>query len=495
MPTSWVSTRGRADSAGPPSFPRPMTLGFLLRAYQKTKDKSLLTMVELTLDKMCQGGMYDQVGGGFSRYSTDNEWLVPHFEKMLYDNALMARAYLEGYQVIGKKEYARIAREIFAYLIRDMKDRDSGFYSAEDADSEGEEGKFYIWKPDEIKTILGEKDGDAFCRLYNVTDKGNFEGQNILHLKADLPHALKGIKKTEAWWEEARDKVLQARSKRVRPHRDEKILTGWNSLLISSLAYGYQVLGDPELLKAAQKASNFIDNYLMRKGRLMSCWCKGPSEVEGFIDDYAFYQAAQLDLYESTLDFTFLARAIGLYKDMVKFFWDEKEGGFFFTGSDQKDRNRLLARQKEAYDGAVPSGNSMAALNFYRLAEFTDRKDIREKADAILKCFSGLLAKAGTNFPQLLQAFQFDFYGPAEVFIVGKRAESQKLLQSIWRAFLPNKVLVFAEEVHIQDLSLIIPWINGRTSQDGKPTAYICREYQCQLPTTDPKKALELLGL
>jgi uncharacterized protein YyaL (SSP411 family) len=213
------------------------------------------------------------------------------------------------------------------------------------------------------------------------------------------------------------------------------------------------------------------------------------------LDDYAFYQAALLDLYESTFDFTFLAKAIGLYKEMIPLFWDEKEGGLFFTGSDQKDRHRLLARQKEAYDGAVPSGNSTAALNFYRLAEFTDRKDIRGKAVAILKCFSGLLAKAGTNFPQMLQAFQFDLYGATEIFVTGNKDESEKMLSELLKPYLPNKVLVFAEEHHVQDLSLIIPWIHGRAPQSGKPSVYICRNYQCQLPVTDVKKALQLLGL
>jgi uncharacterized protein YyaL (SSP411 family) len=471
--------------SGAPKFPRPMTLGFLLRALQKTKDKPLLHLVELTLDKMYQGGLYDQVGGGFSRYSTDNEWLVPHFEKMLYDNALLAKAYLEAYQVTGNEEYARVARETFAYLLRDMRD----------ADSEGEEGKFYIWKTEELKAVLGEKDGDAFGRLYNVTQKGNFEGRNILHLQTGLPAALKEIGKNTAWWKSAREKVLLARSKRPRPHRDDKVLVSWNSLVISSLAYGFQVLGDPEYLKAAKQAASFIDHHMIRKGRLLSSWCRGPSDVEGFLDDYAFYQAALLDLYESTFDFTYLAKAIGLYKEMIPLFWDEKEGGLFFTASDQKDRARLLARQKEAYDGAVPSGNSTAALNFYRLAEFTDRKDIRGKADAILKCFSGLLAKAGTNFPQMLQAYQFNLYGATEIFVTGKRDESEKILKELLKPYLPNKVLVFAEEHHVQDLSLIIPWIHGRGPKEGKPSVYICRNYQCQLPVTDVKKALQLLGI
>ena len=480
---------------GAPKFPPSMALQFLLRVYQKTGDKKILPLVEVTLDKMAQGGIYDQVGGGFARYSTDNQWLVPHFEKMLYDNALLSRAYLEAYQVTGNAEYARIAREIFAYLLRDMTDKDGGFYSAEDADSEGEEGKFYLWTPAELKAVLGDKDGADFAKLYGATEAGNFEDSNILHLKTDLPKALMGLPRDEKWWEGAKAKVLEARSKRIRPHLDDKILTAWNSLMISSLAYGYQVLGDPRYLKAAQRASDFIGKNLFKNGRLLASYRNGPSEVQGYIDDYAFYQQAQLDLYESTFDTAYLKKAIDLEKEMVRLFWDKEKGGYYFTGSDQKDAHRLLARTKDAYDGVIPSGNSVAALDDYRLAEFTGQKEYRDRADAILKAFSGLLARGASNFPKMLQAFQFDFYGPAEVFVVGPRAESEKMIGLLWKTFLPNKVLVYAGEDEVKGLLPLVPWVEGRASQGGKPTAYICRNYQCQLPTPDAEKALELLGV
>ncbi|HJT25528.1 MAG TPA: thioredoxin domain-containing protein, partial [bacterium] len=362
---------------GAPKFPPSMAIQFLLRVHQKTGDKKVLPLVETTLDKMSQGGIYDQVGGGFARYSTDNEWLVPHFEKMLYDNALLSRAYLEAYQVTGKEEYARIAREIFAYLLRDMTDKEGGFYSAEDADSEGEEGKFYLWTPAELKKVLGDKDGEDFAKLYGATEGGNFENSNILHLKSDLPNALKALGRDETWWKAAKAKVLEARSKRVRPHLDDKILTAWNSLMISSLAYGYQVLGERGYLKAAQGASDFIERDLFKKGRLLASYRQGPSDIQAYIDDYAFYQEAQLDLYESTFDTVYLKKAIELDKEMVRLFWDGEKGGYFFTGSDQKDGHRLLARTKDAYDGVIPSGNSVAALNDYRLAEFTGQKEYR----------------------------------------------------------------------------------------------------------------------
>jgi uncharacterized protein YyaL (SSP411 family) len=479
---------------GAPKFPPAMAIQFLLRLHQKTGDREILPLVEVTLDKMSWGGIYDQVGGGFSRYSTDDEWLVPHFEKMLYDNALLSRAYLEAYQVTGKEEYARVAREIFNYLSRDMTSPEGGFYSAEDADSEGEEGKFYVWTPSELKRILGEEDGMAFCNLYGASEAGNFEGQNILHLKGPLSEALQTLGRDEKGWEGVRKKVLAERSKRIRPHLDDKILTSWNSLMISSLCYGYQVLGDDAYLETAKKASDFIDKNLFKNGRLLASYRNGPSDIQGYIDDYAFYQAAQLDLYESTFEPAYFKKAVGLEKDMASLFWDEKGGGYFFTGSDQKDAHRLLARTKDSHDGVIPSGNSLAALSLYRLAEWTGDPQYRNRADEILKAFSALLSQGPMNYPLMLQAFQFDFYGPAEVLVVGPKNESNEMLRSIRKTFLPGKVLVFAEENQVKDLTNLIPWVEGRTAQGGKPTAYVCRNYQCQLPTTDGLKVLSLLS-
>jgi len=480
---------------GAPKFPPAMALQFLLRLNQKTGDKKIMPLVEVTLDKMSQGGIYDQVGGGFSRYSTDDEWLVPHFEKMLYDNALLSRAYLEAYQVTGNEEYARVARETFSYLFRDMTDANGGFYSAEDADSEGEEGKFYVWTPSELKRILGDEAGLAFCELYNASEGGNFEGQNILNLKGPLAKSLKALGQDVKWWEAAKSKVLAERSKRVRPHLDDKILTAWNSLMISSLCYGFQILGEAQYLKAAEKASNFIDKNLFKNGRLLASYRQGPSDIQGYIDDYSFYQAAQLDLYESTFQTSYLNKAIELEKEMNRLFWDGKNGGYFFTGIDQKDAHRLLARTKDSHDGVIPSGNSLSALSLYRLAEFTGDQKYRNRADEILKAFSVLLSQGAVNFPQMLQAFQYDFYGPAEIFVVGPRQDSQALLALLWKTFLPQKVLVFSEESQLKELARFIPWVEDRKCQGNKPTVYICRNYQCQLPTTEGQKAMDLLGI
>lgn len=479
-----------------PKFPPSMLLGLLLRLHAHTGEADLLAMVTTTLDKMAQGGIYDQIGGGFARYSTDDEWLVPHFEKMLYDNALLSRAYLEAYQVTGEAEYARVARETFTYLLRDMRSPEGGFYSAEDADSEGEEGKFYVWTPEEIEAVLGPEDGRIFSQLYDVTPQGNWEeGKSIPRLRADLPYSLEAVGKDGDWWKAAQAKMLRARAKRIRPHLDDKILTAWNSLLISSLAVGYQVLGEETYLKAAEKAADFLIKNLFENGRLLASYRAGPSHIQAYIDDYAFLQAALLDLYESTFDVSYLKKVLILESEMVRLFWDEKNGAFFFTGADQRDRARLLARPKEAYDGVIPSGNSTAALNYYRLSHLTGRKEFRGRADAILKCFSGALAQGGFNFPRMLQAFQFDFYGSAEIFVTGSRGESQEMLKAFWKHFLPGKVLAFAEESGLKHLAVLAPWVADRPALSGKPTAYICRDYACRLPVTDSREALKFLGV
>ncbi|HVM33571.1 MAG TPA: thioredoxin domain-containing protein, partial [bacterium] len=371
------------------------------------------------------------------------------------------------------------------------------FYSAEDADSEGEEGKFYVWTPDEIEAVLGKEDGRVFGELYGVTPHGNFEeGKSILHLKADLPYSLQAFGKDLAWWEKARAQMREARAKRPRPHLDDKILTAWNALLISALALGWQVLGEEDYRKAAQKAADFLTQNLFDNGRLLASYRKGPSHVQAYIDDYAFLQAALLDLYESTFDLSYLKKALLLESEMTRLFWDGAEGGFFFTGSDQKDRDRLLTRSKEAYDGVIPSGNSVAALSYFRLARLTGKAEYRQKAEAILKCFSGSLAQGASNFARMLQAFQFDFDGPAEIFVAGPRAQSEPILRALWKKFLPSKVLVFAEESQMKDLAGLAPWVEGRGPlPGGKPAIYVCRDYACQLPVGEADRALELLGL
>jgi len=474
-----------------PKFPRSMALTFLLREQARTKDPGILPLVTRTLDKMAQGGMYDQLGGGFARYSTDEKWLVPHFEKMLYDNALLARAYLEAFQVTGRSEYARVAREVFAYLFRDMADPGGAFYSAEDADSEGVEGKFYVWTPEALSKALGPADAAVWAGIYGVAPGGNFEGESILHLETDLPTALVQAGKESAWWESARERLLRVRSKRIRPHRDDKILASWNALLVSSLVLGSRALGEPEYLRRAEGAYGFIRGKMFSGGRLRVSWRGGLSDLQAYLDDYAFLLAAALDLFEATFQPRYLEDAQFLHRSMAGLFGDGASGGFFFTGKDQKDASRLYARPKEGFDNACPSGNSVAALALLRLHELTGDGSAREGAEGILRAFAPQMEQAGVNFPQMLQAAQFLAQPRSEVFVTGEGAETGKLLAGLQRAFRPQAVLAYAATGQADELARFIPWAKDRPGLGGKPTVYVCRGFACQAPVHDLPSVLE----
>lgn len=334
---------------------------------------------------MHRGGIYDHLGYGFARYSVDERWLVPHFEKMLYDNALLALAYLEAYQATGKEIYAQVAREIFTYVLRDMTDPEGGFYSAEDADSEGEEGKFYVWTPEEIQDVLGEADGELFVECYGVTPEGNFEGKNILNLldvSWETIATRKGmtLHELERKMSEAREKLFEVREKRVHPHKDDKVLTSWNGLMIAALARGGRVLGDERYTAAAEKAVSFIWRYLRREdGRLLARYRDGEAAYLAYVDDYAYLAWGLLELYEAGFDVSHLEKAIELTHQMLDLFADEEKGGLFFYG---RDAEQLLTRPKEVYDGALPSGNSVAACNLIRLARMTGTLNGKAKQNA-----------------------------------------------------------------------------------------------------------------
>ena len=357
-----------------PKFPAPHNLSFLLRWWKQSGDNNALDMAGKTLDNMSRGGIHDHIGSGFHRYSTDAKWLVPHFEKMLYDQAMLAIAYIEAYQATKKESYAEAARDIFTYVLSAMTSLQGGFYSAEDADSEGVEGKFYVWTQEEIKKILGEKPGDIICRFYGVTKSGNFEeGRSILNIEIPLdafakkegmgPADLKNI------LEESRRKLFIEREKRIHPHKDDKILTDWNGLMIAALAKGSQALDEPQYAKAAARAADFILKRLRRSdGRLLHMFRDGESPLPGYLDDYAFLVWGLIDLYESTFDVRYLKEAISLNEEMIKLFWDKKDGGLFFSG---EDNEKLIMNRKEIYDGAIPSGNSVAALNLLKLGRIT----------------------------------------------------------------------------------------------------------------------------
>ena len=390
-----------------PKFPTPHHLTFLLRYYRHTGDEQALEMVEKTLFGLASGGIYDHIGFGFSRYSTDEEYLVPHFEKMLYDNAMLAIAYTEVYQITGNEMYKRIADEIFTYVMRDMKDEDGGFYSAEDADSEGVEGKFYVWTPAEVEEVLGEEDAEIFCAVYDITEDGNFEGKSIPNL-IDQPvewfaeqngFDLKELRsKLEVW----RTKLFEHREQRIHPHKDDKILTAWNALMIAALAKAGKVFGESSYIDSAEEAIRFIEDKLIIDGRIMVRYREGEVIQEGFIDDYGYLIWSYLELYEATLNLDYLKKARKTADRMIGLFWDEEDGGFFFYGSDHEG---LLIRPKEVYDGALPSGNSVAALQLLRLARLTGELEYEEKADSIFKAFSDQIQMYPFGHTYMLQAF------------------------------------------------------------------------------------------
>ena len=368
-----------------PKFPMPHSLTFLLRYYTYSKDEKALDMVVSTLAGLARGGINDHIGFGFSRYSVDEKFLVPHFEKMLYDNALLGIAYTETYQVTKEEPFKRAAEEIFTYVLRDMQHHEGGFYSAEDADSEGVEGKFYVWTPAEIKEILGKETGKLFCQVYDITEHGNFEGKNIPNLiKTDLTQiaAQNGQEFTQLaqTLEEAREKLFEHREKRIHPYKDDKILTSWNGLMIAALARGGRVFANQDYILAAEKAIDFIEDHLVENGRLMVRYRDGEVRNKGFIDDYAFLLWAYLEMYEATLDLDYIDKAKNLTKEMLDLFWDQDEGGFFFYG---RDNEELLVRQKEAYDGAIPSGNSVAAMGMLLLARLTGEYQLEEKVQEL----------------------------------------------------------------------------------------------------------------
>jgi uncharacterized protein YyaL (SSP411 family) len=377
-----------------PKFPTPHNLWFLLEYYKTNNDLDALNMVEITLDAMYAGGIYDHIGFGFSRYSTDRLWLAPHFEKMLYDNALLAIIYSNAYEVTQKEKYKTVANEIFTYLLRDMKDEKGGFYSAEDADSEGVEGKFYVWSLNEIFEVLGKEDGKKFASYFNITEKGNFEGFNIPNLID------KNLPEDTLFINNCKQKLFHHRDKRIHPYKDNKILTSWNGLAIAAFALGGRLLDNNEYTFAAESALEFIYKYLFDKaGKLLARYREGEANIYGYVDDYAFLTWALLELYETTNKETFLDRAINLTSDFVKFFWDYEKGGFFLYGSHGE---QLITRPKKIYDGAIPSGNSVAALNFLRLYKFTTNEDYMSKSKAIFNAFSSEVSQHPSAYCFLL---------------------------------------------------------------------------------------------
>lgn len=474
-----------------PKFPTPHNLMYLLRYWKQSGNENALDMVEKTLEAMYRGGMYDHIGFGFSRYSTDRKWLIPHFEKMLYDNALLAFAYLETYQATGKQEYRLVAEQIFEYVLRDMTSPEGGFYSAEDADSEGVEGRFYSWSTDEVTEILGDKGAKEFNSYYDITAKGNFEGKSIPNLIENRVHFDELVRIP---FNDMRKKLFLHREKRIHPYKDDKILTAWNGLMIAALAYGARVLDDERYRQAAERAVSFIQSKLIRKdGRLLARYREGEAAYEGYLDDYAFLVWGLIELYQAGFAPQYLRLAVNLTDDMIRYFGDEKGNGFFIYGNDSE---QLIARPKEIYDGAMPSGNSVAALNLLRLGRLTGRTEFEVEADRQFSAFAEKVSTYSIGHTYLLTAVMFANAKGSEIIIVGERdnSQTQSLLNIINKNFLPYSVVVVKDTASDSALKELAPYTEGQEMVDNKATAYVCENFACRAPITDINEMKRVIG-
>ena len=492
---------------GEPKFPTPHNLRFLLRYWKRTSDEQAMAMVEKTLQAMRRGGIFDQIGFGFHRYSTDRRWLVPHFEKMLYDQALIAMAYLETFQATGNEEYARTAREVFTYVLRDMTDSDGGFYSAEDADSEEKEGKFYLWTYGEMKQILTPQETEFAFKVYNVPKNSNFieetaannAEENILHLTKSISELASEFGMTLPEFrkrlESVRRKLFAYRNKRIHPAKDRKILTDWNGLMIAALAMGARILDEPVYTDAAKRAVDFIFSCIHSSGeQLRHRYYDGEYAVTANLDDYVFFIQGLLELYETTFDVDYLKNALSLNEYVIKHFWDDKNGGFFFT-SDKGES--LLVRQKEIYDGAIPSGNSIAMLNLLRLGRMTANSELEQKASDISRAFFNNVRNSPSAYTQLMTAVDFSVGPSYEVVITGdvQGEDTEKMLHAIRSKFIPDKIVIFLPfGTDLSEIMTMAPFTRNQLTVDNKATAYVCVNYNCKLPTTDIDYMLSFLN-
>lgn len=443
---------------GAPKFPSPCTLLFLLRYWKKTKETHALEMVEKTLQHMARGGIYDHIGFGFHRYATDQRWMIPHFEKMLYDQALLVMVYCEAYLTTKKEEYQWIAQEIVTYVLRDLTHKEGGFFCGEDADSEGQEGKFYAWTKEEIEVVLG-KDADAFFQAYGLED---FEGSGVLYKKES------GMK------EEWREKLFAVREKRVHPFKDDKILTDWNGLMIAALAKCGSAFDEEKYVLAAEKGAGFILQRLIKNNQLLHRYREGEASIPAFLDDYAFFIWGLLELYEATFKEKYLRQAIALQKEMIQLFWDNKDGGFFAT------REVILTKRTELYDGVIPSGNAVAVMNMLRIYAMSGQKELKEYAQKMCTAFAGTLAQAPSTYTFFMQGIDL-LFGPVYTLVTG----NEKIVKELQKNFLPKTMILWLDE------SCNLPLLKDKKD---KTIAYLCKEGTCLLPTSDMSKIVEQIN-
>lgn len=478
-----------------PKFPQPMTLDFAMSQSKRTGDLDALYLAEFTLEKMAQGGIYDHLGGGFHRYSVDRVWLVPHFEKMLYDNAQLLRSYLYAWQITGRADFRRVVEETTGYVLREMTSPNGGFYSTQDADSEGEEGKFFVWTPAEIEAILGTEDAAMFKRIYNVTAQGNFEGHNILNLSQSLEKSAETLKMAPkpflARMAAMRQKLFAVREERIKPGRDEKVLTEWNGLMIHALAEVGVILNRADALTAAINAADFVLGAMSQAdGKLYRSYKDGQARFNAYLEDYAAFVRGLIALYEATFDLRWLAEASRLTQIMIAQFGDSQNGGFFQTGADHET---LVVRRKDFIDNAIPSGNSLAADLLIRLSKLTGNDEYRHQAARVFSLMESAMSQQPTGFGRLLGALN-DYLSPSqEIAIVGDPQDerTQALLAEVRRHYLPSTIL--ARKDPTREDENILPLLEGRTLINGKPAAYVCENFACQLPVTEVKDLAQLL--
>ena len=478
---------------GAPKFPQPMTLEFLLRQHVRTGSGQALRAVELTLDKMADGGIYDQLGGGFHRYAVDRIWLVPHFEKMLYDNAQLARVYLQAFLATGSPRYRQVVEETLEYVRREMTHPDGGFYSTQDADSEGEEGKFFVWTVEEVDALLGAEDGPLFRAFFDVTRAGNFEHQNILHIAepAEAVAERLGVtlERLGAAIERGRGILHAAREERVHPGRDEKVLTAWNGMMMRAFAEAGAALERPDWVEVAARNADFVMRELWRDGRLLRTWKDGCAKLNGYLEDHACYADALVALYEATFDLRWLEDARTIADVILDRFADTESGGFFDTASDHE---QLVTRPKDIFDNATPSGTSVAVDMLSRLALLTGDERYRQAAEGVLTMFATIASEHPTSFGRLLCALDFAIGRPREIAIVGpfESEATRALRRAVFGRYLPNRVVAGSPGPADGDT---IPLLQDRPLRDGRPTAYVCEGYVCQTPMTGAEELTALL--
>jgi uncharacterized protein YyaL (SSP411 family) len=480
-----------------PKFPPAMTLEFLLHTYDRTRSSETLEIIENTCRKMAEGGIYDQLGGGFHRYSVDAKWLVPHFEKMLYDNALLSRLYLHVYQLTKDELARRIAEETLDYVVREMTDASGGFYSTQDADSEGEEGRFFVWSKQEVVALLGPDDAEIFCAYFDITEAGNFEGHNILNIVSSLEEVASrhkvDVAKVKDIIDRGRRRLFEVREQRIKPARDEKILTAWNGLMLTSFAEASAILDRPAYRRVAEQNATFLLANLKQERLLLRTFKDGEAKLNAYLEDYACLIDGLISLYEATGDLNWLENSIELTETMIEEFWDEEDGGFFFTG---KSHEQLIVRSKDLMDNATPSGNSVALVSLQRLGLLTGNEKYQRHATTILRLVSDQIRRYPSAFGWALCGLDFYLARPKEIAIVGagESPAFDKFLAVVWRNYLPNRVIACCTENHAKAAQLV-PLLADRRPQDGRARAFVCEAYTCQIPAETPDELLRQLGL